>query len=122
MRGAVKVPEGFQVGSEGVGTLLPLPSGRRTADLLRRSCTKRPATTRILGIRNGDAMRQQEGHGKVKKLEWRAKEAIGIITGDSALEREGSRQRVGGAAQESLGKARRKVGEFVDGVVKAIKK
>jgi uncharacterized protein YjbJ (UPF0337 family) len=27
-----------------------------------------------------------------------------------------------GAAQESVGKARRKVGEFVDGVAKAIKK
>jgi uncharacterized protein YjbJ (UPF0337 family) len=122
VRGAVKVPEGFQIGSEGVGTLLPLPSERRTTDLLRRSCTKRPATTRILGIRKGDATRQQEGRGKVKKLQWRVKEAVGIITGDSALERERSRQRVGGAAQQSLGKARRKVGESVDGVAKAIKK
>jgi uncharacterized protein YjbJ (UPF0337 family) len=58
----------------------------------------------------------------VKKLQWRVKEAVGIIAGDSALEREGSRQRVEGAVQESVGKARRKVGEFVAGVAKAIKK
>jgi uncharacterized protein YjbJ (UPF0337 family) len=67
-------------------------------------------------------MRQQEARGKVKKLQGRVKEAVGNITGDSALEREGSRQRAEGAVQESLGKARRKVGEFVDGVAKAIKK
>lgn len=83
---------------------------------------KRTATTRILGIRKGDAMRQQETHGKVEKLKGRVKEAAGIITGNSVLEREGSRQRAGGAVQESLGKARRKVGELVDGVAKAIKK
>jgi uncharacterized protein YjbJ (UPF0337 family) len=66
-------------------------------------------------------MRQQETRGKVKNLKGRAKEAVGIITGDSALEQEGSRQRAEGAVEESVGKARRKVGEFVDGVAKAIK-
>ena len=58
----------------------------------------------------------------MKKLQGRVKEAVGNITGDSALEREGSGQRAEGAVQESLGKARRKVGKFVDGVAKAIKK
>jgi uncharacterized protein YjbJ (UPF0337 family) len=50
------------------------------------------------------------------------KEAVGIIADDSALEQEGSRQRAEGAVQESLGKARRKVGEYVDRVAKTIKK
>jgi uncharacterized protein YjbJ (UPF0337 family) len=67
-------------------------------------------------------MGQQEARGKVKKLQGRVKEAAGIITGNRKLEQEGARQRAGGAVQESLGKARRKVGELVDGVAKAIKK
>jgi uncharacterized protein YjbJ (UPF0337 family) len=60
-------------------------------------------------------MRQRESRAKVKQ-------AAGIISGNSALEREGSRQRAGGAVEEKVGKARRKVGEFVGGVAKAIKK
>jgi uncharacterized protein YjbJ (UPF0337 family) len=67
-------------------------------------------------------MGQQEKRGKVNQLKGRAKEAAGIATSDKALEREGSRQRTKGAVQESLGKARRKVGEFVDGVAETIKK
>jgi uncharacterized protein YjbJ (UPF0337 family) len=64
----------------------------------------------------------QEAHGKREKLKGRVKEAAGIVTGNSALERKGARQRAGGAAEESLGKARRKVGELVDKAAKAIKK
>jgi len=67
-------------------------------------------------------MEEQETRGKVKKLKGRVKEAAGIITGDKALERKGSHQRTAGAVQESLGKARRKVGELVDGVGKATEK
>ena len=67
-------------------------------------------------------MGQQETRGKVRKLKGRVKEAVGIVTGDSAMEREGSRERAAGAVQESLGKARRKAGEVVDGVAQAIKR
>lgn len=67
-------------------------------------------------------MSEQEARGKVKKLQGRVKEAVGNITGIRKLEREGSRQRAKGAVQENLGKARRKVGELVSGVAKAIKK
>ena len=67
-------------------------------------------------------MGQQEASGKVKKLKGRVEQAVGIVTGDSALERKGSRQRAEGAVEESLGKARRKIGELVDGVAAAIKK
>jgi uncharacterized protein YjbJ (UPF0337 family) len=48
----------------------------------------------------------------VRKLKGRVKEVAGIMTGNRKLEREGSRQRAGGAVQESVGKARRKVVEI----------
>jgi uncharacterized protein YjbJ (UPF0337 family) len=67
-------------------------------------------------------MGQQEARGKSKKLIGRGKEILGIVTGDSKLEREGSRQRAEGAVQESVGKARRKAGELVADLAKAIKK
>ncbi len=66
-------------------------------------------------------MTQQEVRGKVKKLKGQVKEATGILTGDKALEQKGADQRAEGATQESLGKARRKVGEFVDDLAKKIK-
>ncbi|MGD1148843.1 MAG: CsbD family protein [Thermoanaerobaculaceae bacterium] len=58
----------------------------------------------------------------MKKVQGQVKEAVGKITDNRKLEREGSRERAEGAAQESLGKARRKVSEFVGGIAKAIKK
>jgi len=64
----------------------------------------------------------QEMRGKVKGLKGRAKEAAGIIAGDSKLEREGAQERAEGAAQQGLGRARRKVGELVEEFGAAIKK
>jgi uncharacterized protein YjbJ (UPF0337 family) len=64
----------------------------------------------------------REAHGKREKLKGRVKEAAGIVTGDRTLERKGARQRAGGAVEEGVGKARRKVGEFVAGAAKAIEK
>lgn len=66
--------------------------------------------------------KQQEVRGQAKKLKGRVKEAVGIISGDRKLENEGSLQRAEGAVQESLGKARRKVGEVLTDLGKAIKK
>jgi len=66
-------------------------------------------------------MGQQEMRGKVKKLTGRVKEAAGIVTGNDVLEREGARQRAAGAAEENLGRARRKVGEVVGRIAKAVK-
>ncbi len=67
-------------------------------------------------------MKQQEARGKVKKLKGRVKEAVGIISGDRKLENEGSAQRAEGAVEENLGKARRKVGEFLTDLGKTIGK
>ncbi|MCM2316678.1 MAG: CsbD family protein [Thermoanaerobaculia bacterium] len=65
---------------------------------------------------------KQESRGKLAKLKGRVKEAAGVLTGDEKLERDGARERAAGAIQESVGKARRKVGELVTGVGKAIKR
>jgi uncharacterized protein YjbJ (UPF0337 family) len=67
-------------------------------------------------------MNKQETHGKVNELKGRMKEAAGIITANRELEQKGSQQRAGGAVQENLGKARRKVGEMVADVGRSIKK
>jgi uncharacterized protein YjbJ (UPF0337 family) len=67
-------------------------------------------------------MGQQETRGKKKQLVGRGKEIVGILTGDSALERKGDREQTEGAVQESLGNARRKVGELGDRAAEAIKK
>ena len=66
-------------------------------------------------------MSEQETRGKVKKVEGRVKEAVGILTANKTLERKGAQLRTEGAVQLSVGKARRKIGAFVDGVAKAIK-
>jgi uncharacterized protein YjbJ (UPF0337 family) len=67
-------------------------------------------------------MSHEETRGKTEQVKGRVKEAVGIVTGNRELEQEGSRQRASGAVQESVGKARRKVGEFVEAVADAIKK
>ena len=66
-------------------------------------------------------MVKQETRGKLKQLEGRGKELVGVLTGDSELELEGDRQQTEGEIEESLGKARRKVGELVDRAAKKIK-
>lgn len=67
-------------------------------------------------------MRQQEVGGKVKKVKGSVKEAVGILSGDRKLEREGSLQRTEGAIEEGLGKARRKVGEALTNLGNAVRK
>jgi uncharacterized protein YjbJ (UPF0337 family) len=66
-------------------------------------------------------MVKQETRGKLEQLEGRGKELVGILTGDSDLELEGDRQQTEGEVDESVGKARRKVGELVDRAAKKIK-
>jgi len=66
-------------------------------------------------------MVKQETRGKLKQLQGQGKELVGVLTGDSELELEGDRQQTEGEIDESLGKARRKVGEFIDKTAKKIK-
>ena len=66
-------------------------------------------------------MKQQELHGKVKKVKGKAKETVGILTGNKKMEHEGSVQRAEGAVQGGFGKAGRKVGEALTHLGNAIK-
>ncbi|HEX7616240.1 MAG TPA: CsbD family protein, partial [Thermoanaerobaculia bacterium] len=45
-------------------------------------------------------MKQQEVDGKVKKTKGKVKEAVGILSGNKKMEREGSVERATGAVQE----------------------
>lgn len=65
---------------------------------------------------------KQEAKGKLAKLQGRVKRAAGVLTGDKELEREGTGELAAGAVLEGVGKARRKVGELVTDVGKAIKR
>ncbi|MEO8586184.1 MAG: CsbD family protein [Acidobacteriota bacterium] len=67
-------------------------------------------------------MKQQEVDGKVKKVQGKIKESVGILTGNKKMEREGSVQRATGAVEEGLAKAGRKVGEALTNLGNAIKK
>jgi len=67
-------------------------------------------------------MRQQEVSGKTKRVKGKVKEAVGILSGNKKMEREGSLQRAEGAVQEGLGVARRKVGDVLSSLGNAIKK
>lgn len=65
---------------------------------------------------------KQESRGTVTKLKGRVKEAAGILTGDRKLEQQGAQERTAGAVEEAVGKARRKAGDLVAGVARAIRK
>ena len=66
-------------------------------------------------------MKHQETQGRMKNLKGRAKEAVGIITGNEALEQQGAQQRAEGAVEASIGKVRRTTAEFIEGVAEKIK-
>ena len=59
-------------------------------------------------------MNRDELEGKKENLTGRIKEAAGTLTGNKELEDQGADQRAGGAVQEGLGRARRKVGEALE--------
>ena len=66
-------------------------------------------------------MNRDELEGKKENLKGRVKEAAGVLTGNKDLEVEGGDERAGGAAQEELGQARRKVGEAIEDLGKKVK-
>ncbi|MCA1582027.1 MAG: CsbD family protein [Acidobacteria bacterium] len=67
-------------------------------------------------------MNRDEIDGKKNNLAGRIKEAAGTLTGNKDLESEGADQRAGGAAEEGLGRARRKVGEVLEDLGKDVKR
>lgn len=67
-------------------------------------------------------MNRDEIDGKKDNLAGRIKEAAGTLTGNKDLESEGAKQRAGGAVEEGLGKARRKVGEALEDLGNEVKR
>ena len=54
--------------------------------------------------------------GKARQVKGRVKEGLGKATGDRAMHDEGERERVEGKVQEGVSRARRVVGETVEGL------
>jgi len=67
-------------------------------------------------------MNRDEIDGKKNNLAGRIKEAAGTLTGNKDLESEGADQRAGGAVEEGLGRARRKVGEALEDLGENVKR
>ena len=67
-------------------------------------------------------MNRNEREGRIKNVKGRAREAVGILTGDKKLESEGVRQRAEGAAQERIGSTSREVLEEIEDLGRKIKK
>ena len=63
-----------------------------------------------------------EVKGKADQLKGRVKDAVGRATGDERLRDEGAADEASGEVQETLGKARRKVGETIEDIGDAIKR
>ena len=69
-----------------------------------------------MGVPNKSEMR-----GKINKTKGALKEKIGHAVGNRNMEREGAAARSKGSMQETVGKARRKVGDAVKGFGKTLR-
>ena len=70
----------------------------------------------IMGLPNKTEMR-----GKIKRAKGAVKVKVGQAVGNRKLEREGAAERSKGNMQETLGKAKRKLGDAVTGLGKTIR-
>jgi len=57
---------------------------------------------------------RDEVKGKVDNLKGRAKQAYGAVTGDKRKEAEGAAERIKGAVQEKIGKAKKSAAEEIE--------
>ncbi len=67
-------------------------------------------------------MNKDELEGKAEALKGKAKQAIGNLTNDQDLVDEGTVDEAAGKTQDTIGHARRKVGEAIEDIGKAVKK
>lgn len=67
-------------------------------------------------------MNRDELEGKAEALKGKMKQAAGDLTDDERLRNEGVADEVAGDTQDTLGRGRRKAGEFIEDVGKSIKK
>ena len=66
-------------------------------------------------------MNKHELDGHVDKAKGKAKEAIGVLTGDGALKNEGKVDKAIGRFEVAVGKTERKTGDVIDKLGKALK-
>lgn len=67
-------------------------------------------------------MNRDELRGKVDKAKGRAKQATGDLTGSDRMRGRGAMDEAKGHVEETGGRARRKVGEAIEGVGKGLKR
>jgi uncharacterized protein YjbJ (UPF0337 family) len=67
-------------------------------------------------------MNRDEIDGKAEALKGKVKQAAGDMTDDQQLHDEGVADEAAGKTQETIGRGRRKVGEFVEDIGKSMKK
>jgi uncharacterized protein YjbJ (UPF0337 family) len=67
-------------------------------------------------------LNKDEIKGKGKRIKGRIKDKVGEITGNRELEAEGEAERIEGAAQEGVGRARRKAHEIRKKIEHQVKK
>ena len=66
-------------------------------------------------------MMKARAGAKVKQIQGRARQAVGIVTGRAAMEKEGSRLRAEGVAYERTLQMRRRLGDFFERAAKRFK-
>jgi len=67
-------------------------------------------------------MNRDELEGKAEALKGKVKQATGDLTDDERLKNEGIADEAAGDAQDTIGRGRRKAGEFIEDIGKSIKK
>lgn len=67
-------------------------------------------------------MNRDELEGKAKDLKGRMKEAAGDVANNDRLKNEGAADQAEGQVQDTMGRGRRKAGEFIEDIGKSIKR
>jgi uncharacterized protein YjbJ (UPF0337 family) len=67
-------------------------------------------------------MNRDEIEGKVEQAKGKLKKAAGQVTDDPELQDEGAADEAAGEVQEKFGRGKRKVGETIEDIGKAIKR
>lgn len=67
-------------------------------------------------------MNRDELKGRAQELKGKAKQAIGDVTNNERLRKEGVGEEISGGAQADVGRVRRKIGETLQDVGKRIKR
>jgi uncharacterized protein YjbJ (UPF0337 family) len=67
-------------------------------------------------------MNRDELEGKAEVVKGKAKEAVGNLAGDEDLRDEGIADQAAGKTQDVIGRGRRKIGETIEDLGKALKR